>query len=418
MGFFRTTIYSSVSSLIKIFASFLTGKIIALSTGPSGLAVIGQFNNFVYIVFNLANGAINSGVVKYTAENQFDSKFLGKLYSTATRISIYSSVALGLILVGFSSTISILLLHSNIYINPIRILGLSLVLYSLNSLLLSILTGLSKIRIYTIINTVGSILGLILTIVLVFLYHITGALYAVVLSQTLVFFVASFLIIKNNILSFDFFLQSFNFDLARKLSHYSLMAIVSSLSIPITLILIRNLMTERIGVNAAGNWQGLMRVSEGYLAVITAVFATYYLPKLSTLSSNGELRLEVFKMMKIVFPVVLTMTTVIYFSRYFLIELLYSSEFNKMEELFLFYLIGDVFKIMSWTLSYILLAKSMTKEYIFCEIGYSLFYIFLAHGLIDSLGEIGVVLSYLLSSLLYLLSMLFIFRHLLIRETC
>ena len=51
---------------------FVVVKIIAIYVGPSGLAFIGQFQNFLSILMSFATGAINSGVVKYTAEYRDD----------------------------------------------------------------------------------------------------------------------------------------------------------------------------------------------------------------------------------------------------------------------------------------------------------------------------------------------------------
>ena len=53
---------------------------------------------------------------------------------------------------------------------------------------------------------------------------------------------------------------------------------------------------------------------------------------------------------------------------------MFSKEFYPMIDFFLWQLIGDFFKIMSWILAFIMVAKSMTKLYIITEIIFSLLF--------------------------------------------
>ncbi|TOH87114.1 O-antigen flippase, partial [Vibrio parahaemolyticus] len=63
--------------------------------------------------------------------------------------------------------------------------AITITLFSLNQLVLSILNGLKEIRTYISINITQSIVGLILTLVLVYLYGLDGALIALVTNQSL-----------------------------------------------------------------------------------------------------------------------------------------------------------------------------------------------------------------------------------------
>ena len=111
-------------------------------------------------------------MIKYTAEFQSDKKQFKKLMNTSLMITFYCSLFAALVLMIFSSLLSIFLFNTNFYSKPIFFIGLTIVFYSLNNLILSILNGSGKIKKYTIINALGSVVGLILTIVLVYYYKI------------------------------------------------------------------------------------------------------------------------------------------------------------------------------------------------------------------------------------------------------
>lgn len=417
MKLVKTTFFSAIITVIRIASGFVAGKAIAIFTGPAGVAIIGTFTNLTGILLTFANGAINAGVVKYTAEYANDEDKLKALFSTAFKISIYCSAIIGLLLLVFGSYFSNWLFSSDLYANPIHVLGLTIVLYSLNSLLISILNGKGQIRTYTIANALGNIIGLGLTLILVFFYKIEGALYALVLAQSIVFFFTAALISKSPWFSMDYFKQAFDKSIAVKLSHYSLMAIVSALTVPISQIILRNMLIGKIGIDAAGYWQGMMRISDGFLMLITTALTTYYLPRLSALKTGAEIRVEIFNGYRIILPVVFAGCCAIYFLRFFFIKTLYTNEFIQMESLFLWQLVGDFFKIASWILAFLMLAKSLTKIYVVTEIVFSISYVLIGYVFVDSHQLRGITIAFSINYFIYFIAMAIIFRKVIFGKT-
>ena len=95
-----------MATIIKMINGFVVVKIIALYIGPSGLAFIGHFQNFLTILMRFATGAITSGVVKYTAEHREDELEKQKLWSTAIRISLVSTFFTSMMLIIFHNKLS------------------------------------------------------------------------------------------------------------------------------------------------------------------------------------------------------------------------------------------------------------------------------------------------------------------------
>jgi PST family polysaccharide transporter len=411
----KTSFFSAIITFIRIASSFVASKVVALFTGPAGIALIGQFSNFITIALTFANGAINTGVIKYTAEFEGDEQQLKKLFSTSLKISIISSGVFGLILLCIATYISEWLFHSPLYINPLRVLGVTIILYALNTLLISILNGKKEIKRYTLVNTIGSIVGLVFTVVLVYFYKISGALYALVLAQSIVFFVTLTMVVKSSWFSRSYFNQPFDKETARKLSKFSLMAIVSALTVPVSQIILRNMVINKLGINDAGYWQGMMRISDGYLLLVTTSLSTYYLPKLSSLHNDDDLRKEIFQGYKIILPVVFFSCLLIYLLRFFIIHILYTKEFETMNELFAFQLIGDFFKMAAWVLAYLMLAKAMTKAFIITEITFSISYILLGYVCIHLFKLNGITIAFAINYFIYLIVMAITFRKLLFK---
>ncbi|WP_183560813.1 O-antigen translocase [Mucilaginibacter sp. SP1R1] len=415
MKLIKTSFFSAIITFIRIASNFVAGKVVALLTGPAGVALIGQFSNFISIALTFANGAINSGVIKYTAEYEGDEQQLKKLFSTSLKISIYSSSVFGFLLLCIATYVSKWLFHSDLYTNPLRVLGCTIILYSLNSLLISILNGKKQIKTYTLVNTVGSVVGLVFTVVLVFFYKISGALYALVLAQSIVFFVTMVMVVRSSWFSKAYFNQPFDRATARNLSRFSLMAIVTALTVPVSQIILRNLVITQLGVNSAGYWQGMMRVSDGYLLLVTTSLSTYYLPKLSSLNNDEDMRKEIFQGYKIILPVVFVSCMLIYLLRFVIIHILYTKEFEAMSGLFIYQLIGDFFKMSAWILGYLMLAKAMTKAYIITEIVFSVSNVLLGYLCIHLFQLNGITIAFAINYFIYLIIMIVIFRKLLFK---
>ena len=72
MNLLKTSVLNGVAVLIKTATMFILNKILAVYVGPAGYAAIGQFQNFIQMVTTFAGSAINTAVIKYTAEYHED----------------------------------------------------------------------------------------------------------------------------------------------------------------------------------------------------------------------------------------------------------------------------------------------------------------------------------------------------------
>ena len=105
MTLIKTSVLSAIATIIKIISGFVINKVVAIYIGPSGLAIIGQLQNFMELIITFSNGAITNGVVKYTAEYQtIEQK--KRIFSTSIIISFVCSLLISIFLFGFSEYLS------------------------------------------------------------------------------------------------------------------------------------------------------------------------------------------------------------------------------------------------------------------------------------------------------------------------
>ena len=410
MNLIKTSFYSSISTAIRIISSFVVTKVIAIYIGPAGLAVMGNFQNFINILSGLATCSINNGVIKYTAEYGSDPIKLKALFSSSFKIIICSSAVVGLTCILISKYLSNKILHVPDFAYLFIIFGLTVILFALNTLILSILNGRKEIRKFTLVNVISSILSLVITVGLIYYKHLNGALLSLVLAQTCIFFVAFYILSKCEWFSISIFSGKVDIGILRQLFRFSAMGITSAVAGPLALLLIRNYITTRISGQAAGYWEAISRISSIYLMLVTTSLAIYYLPKLSETHNPKEVKHEIVYGYKVIMPIVIITSVSMYLLRYLIIRLLFSQQFIPMEPLFLFQLLGDNIKIASWLLAFLMLAKAMAKMYIITEIIFSITYVGFSFLFVSRFGLIGATYAYAINYLIYLFTCFFLLK--------
>ena len=403
---------NAVSTLIRMLAGMISIKVVAVIIGPAGIALLGQLKNLESMLLGFANGGINNGITKYIAEYKDDKTQVKRYISNAFRITLLATSIIAFCLIVGSKTISRLILMSDEYYYVFIVFGFTIILYTLNALLISILNGYKQFRKYVIVNISGTIFGLIYSVALVWIWGLPGAMINTVTYQSVIFFVTLWMCRKLPWLKKEYFIEKLNKPIIKKFLGFSLMTLVSLALTPTIRILLRSYVISEISATDAGIWEGMNSISSMYLSVITTAFSIYYLPRLSEIKDYCELKKEVIRCYKVFVPMLIGMCLIIYIMRYIVIQILFTPEFETMENLFAWQLIGDFFKICSWMLAYIMVAKAMTKAYITTEIIFSFSYLVLSLLFLRLNGIVGLVQGYQLNYLIYMIAMVIMFRYL------
>jgi len=410
MTLIKTSILSAIATVIRVLAGFVSVKIVAVYIGPSGLALVGQMQNFIGMMSSIASAGIGSGVVKYTSEYHEDECTKRKIWSSAFKLTLVLVVPMAVTIILFSDTISQKLLHTREYSSVFVIFAVSIIFFVLNGLLTSILNGQKEIKRLTILNIVGALLGLVVTVILVMNYELYGALVAGIISQSIVFFITLGFVMKSQWFKISHFLGALDREYTKKLLKYSAMALTSAISIPLSHMYLRDYIGTHMGWDAAGYWQAVWRISETYLMLVTMTLSIYYLPKLSGIEDRSELKKELLYGYKIILPIVIVMAVTIYVLRDFIILILFTPKFLPMSELFFYQLIGDVIKIAAWLLGYVMVAKAMTRLFIVSELLAVLSFVLLSVWFMNLYGLVGITMAFMVNYMLYLMLLYFSLR--------
>ena len=188
------------------------------------------------------------------------------------------------------------------------------------------------------------------------------------------------------------------------------MALVSSVFGSLVFLAIRINIIATLGIESAGYWEAMTRISNYYLLFISTILSVYFFPKLAFSTSKKAVQNVVKSYYVGVLPFFVIGSVVIFFMRFFLIRVLFSEEFAPVADLFLWQLIGDALKVASLILGYQFYAKKLTLAFILTELfSLTIMYTF-SHFFILSYGLVGVVVAHALTYFIYLIVLLLYFR--------
>lgn len=411
MSLVKTSLLNGIAVVVKVASALVLNKILAVYVGPAGYAVIGQFQNAVSIVVSLAGGVVTTGVTKATAQHYDDEAKQHAVWQTAIRFSLGASIIAAIVLLLMGNTLAQWLLHRVDMSSVFVWLALTLPAMAVNNLLLAIVNGKKEVGIYVTANIIGSLISLMMVGLLAFNYGLYGTLVAFTINPAIVLLSTAAIVARRDWFKAKFLWGRMNRPALRELSGFGLMGLTSALTMPVTFMLIRDHLANTLGLTAAGYWQASWKISEIYLMLVTTTLSVYYLPRLAEIRTAPELKTEIIKVYRFVMPIVVVGAITIFLLRDFIIHTLFTPDFMPMRELFPWQLAGDVIKIGSWILAYIMLGRAMVKIFIMTEIAFSVSFVALSWLLVDSVGLIGISVAYAINYCCYWIAMTYMVNH-------
>jgi O-antigen/teichoic acid export membrane protein len=401
MNFIKSSYLSAISTAISLITKLIVNKIMAVFIGPSGFAIYGQFKDFVRLTTSLSQLGTENGVVKYTAETKDNITDFKSFISTIFKIHFASALLTALGIFIFKDWLNRLLFEGNNYGLYLIIIGFSLIFISFHNLLLAVLNGLKLLKKYMFISIITTLITALISIIAINYFHLNGLIISLAVNHFIVFVISISFLLKNKILKFSILNAHFEKEYLKKLSQFSLMSLSGIISLSLSLLFIRTLIIDNLGITFAGFWDSVWRISSLYILFLTSSFKFYILPTFSTLENNIQIKKEVLQIWKITLPTIIIITGGVFLFKDLIIRFLFTPEFLIIKSIILFQLLGDVIRIHSWTLGNLLIAKSKTRIFVTLQIIWGVIFSGLSVLLITPYGLKGITIAYFFTCVLH-----------------
>lgn len=161
LNFAKITILSGIVTFFRLLAGLLISKVVAIYTGPSGMASLGQFQNMVTFINGFVSSQVSQGINRYSSEYKDDYENAKYYWRAAIKLSVLACcfiICIGIIL---STKVSQYLFHQDQYYWLVIVALSVLPLNIINNIFLGVLNGLGEHNRFFLANLLAIISALI-----------------------------------------------------------------------------------------------------------------------------------------------------------------------------------------------------------------------------------------------------------------
>lgn len=400
----KSNMVLGASQVVQMLVTIVRSKLIAVFLGSTGMAVNAIFQSLLQMIYNIAScGLMQSGVREFSQASSDDYKRTGVLpfkfavFKTLIVIAGLVGLAVCVILAWPMSYISF---GNTEYIVGFILLGAGLFFYMMMHGEMTVLQGTRSFHRLAKSTICGSLLSLVVCVPCYYYFGVNGIVVSIVLGYLLFWLTYRYHRIRLNIKPISVSVRK------AFLEGKDMLALGVILMIGTALVSVFTYLTN-ISIRAIGNlddvgfFQGAASLVTQSIAVVFAVLASDFFPRLSAAIDNSEEKNNLInQQLSVVISIIPVIVVVIICFPQFLIRLLLSEEFIVVTPLLQFMAASLVFRGVWIIMSYVILAHGDRKRYLIFDaiIGNGLAYVIniVAYS-IGGLQYLGV--SYLVSSI-------------------
>jgi PST family polysaccharide transporter len=381
---------------VRMVCSFISIKVTAVYLGPSGLALVAQFSNFVSLFQSMLGQGLMTGIVRLSAEYADDAPRRRRVYATALRMGLVFAGVFALVLLVAAPHVSVWLLTDRKHEWLMAVAGVAVAAAMLTDLLQGALGVTREIGLIGTATIVSTVVGLLIFAPSCYLWGVTGGLWAsFVLLVASAMITAATLHIGAKGVRLSDFIGPFDAVECRRLLGFYPMLLINGVLAPLTLIVVRDTLVSLLGLEQAGLWQATWRLSEAYQAAIIASTSLYFMPSLGErMADRPALRLQMLRTLAVATGSTAALALVIGLLRVPMVHTVFSPQFHLVSGLMPMQLMGDVLKMAAWILAMSLVALMRTRLFIAITVMAAVSFAGLTKVLVPSMGLEGVLWAY------------------------
>lgn len=385
---------------IRLVVSFFVQRLLASMVGDSGYALVGQIRNLTAMLTSTSTLGVFNGAVKYVSEFRDNKSELQKIFSSVALFILIGSFVSGGILFFFAEPLSVKIFKDESYHYILKVLAIIVPFIAVNRVFSGVVNGLSDYKTYAKVELISYLLSVAALLYGLLTFNLDGALIAIAIAPVIQLVILLIVFGKTLVVYVQPSKLKLSFIYKNQLLAFTIMSFVSTFLLNFIEIELRNLISDEISTGEAGNWTAVMFISKNYMVFATGLFSLYVIPKFASIHSKGDFKAEVFHIYKTILPIFALGMVIVYLVRNYIISFVYP-EFEGMEPLFKWQLLGDFIRLSALVLAHQFLAKRLVKSFVITEIISLVLFFVLSQLFIQSYGTEGIVIAHFVRYIIY-----------------
>ena len=360
-------LFSGVQCL-SILCSVVRCKLVALWIGPVGVGLFAIWNSALDMITTASNLGVRNSSVRDIASyaSSGDDGAVTRVVAVVRRWSLWLGIAGALLTMALAPVLSHTAFGDQEHIWGFVALSVAVFMSSLMCGEQAVLQGTSQLMRLAKSTAVGTMSGLVISIPLYYFLRIDS-----VLPSVLVCSVCSAVAALHYRGSRYSAPKMPRREVLRQGGEFIRLGIF--MTVGVLLAMVSNYVFVAYlnwngGTEEVGLYQASYTLANKYVSLVLSAFSMEYFPRLSKVAGS-RMRLRVFasQEINISLAVLTPLVVVMILLREVVVNLLYSQEFMAMLTCLTWMLVGMVLRAISWSLSYVILARGDGKAYIVTE---------------------------------------------------
>lgn len=402
------------SAVINIVLGLVRTKVAALLLGPSGIGLIGLLSSLASTASVIAGFGIGSVGTRHIAE----AKGLNDVVAVATARRMLFSATFVLAVIGSAVFWSLReVLATNVLRTPalapeVGWLALFVGLTVIASAQVALLNGLRRIGDLARINVLSGLLSTALGVGALIIWGkdgITAYLIVIPLSSLILGYLY---VLKLPKVIAPSTTLSASINQWKGLARLGGAFMLASLAGLLGQLFVRMLVQSELGFDALGYFQAASAISVIYVGFVLTAMGTDYYPRLTIAIRDRE---EVNRMVNEQTEIALLLAAPAFLAMIglapWIIELLYSPSFHPAADVLRWQVLGDILKIISWPLAFVIAAAGAGRTFLITECLGSGVFVLVTWIALPLMGITATGLSFVAMYLIYLLVVYWIVRR-------
>jgi len=397
-----TSLFSGVQ-VLGVLISIAKSKLAAILIGPAGIGIVGVLNSTLNVIIGFSKLGLDVSAVKEISA--FKEKDITKTLRTIDvlrRLCWVTGLLGAIITFVLSSWLSELAFGDSSHTISFMLLSFAVLFNQLTVGNLAILQGLRRLKKLAKATLWGSFFSLIVIIPLYYYYGISGIVPAIILISFFTY-IFSWIYTKKEFVNQPKLTVKETLSKGKSMMKLGFVLSLGSLATVITIYAIQIFITNNGGVDEVGFYNAAFIIINAYVGVVFSAMSKDYFPRLSSIVNEQKTMLKVVNQQAYVAVLLLTPIIVIFLAFIpTIISILFTKEFMPIIGILTFGILATIFKAVSWSMGYILVAKGDSKLYIKTEVGFNVLLLIMSiFGYVFG-GLTGIGISYLVYYIIYL----------------
>ena len=402
------------AQMVNIFLSIIRMKILAVLLGPAGIGLFGIYNNLQQMVGNAAGLGMGSSGVRQIAGARGDENTLNRVSRVLLAAHLVQGTLAMIAVWVFRTPLAVWLTDDATLATEIGLVGIAILLMLLATAHTTLLQGLRRIGDLGRVTVIGALAATLIGLLAVWWFGRAGLIW--------------FLIVQPlaNLMAAMFFIRKLPRDPDRPsmglkaiwatwkpMARLGSAFMAGGLATTGTLLLVRALVTQELGLDAAGYFAAAWGITMTYVGFLLGAMGADYYPRLTEVIHNRDVANRLMNdqaqlSLAIGGPVLLLLIG----WAPWIISLLYASDFGPAATLLQWQTVGNVFKLASWAMSFAIVAGAHARIYFFMELSFNLVFLALVWLLLPIVGLDMTGVAFLVGYIVYFFTVYLLVRHL------